>query len=203
MSLNRQIDFEKIFLQLMRALVGAIDAKDRYTNGHSERVAEYSRMMAREMGMSQERQQEVYYAGLLHDIGKIGIPDSILKKSMELSDEEYEEMKRHPVIGARILGEITELPGVDVGAHWHHEWYDGTGYPDGLKGEEIPETARLIAVADSYDAMTSKRCYRDVLPQEEVRRDIREGRGTQFDPRFADVMLQLMARDTDYSMREM
>lgn len=195
--------FEKIFLQMMRTLVGTIDAKDQYTNGHSERVAEYSRMMAREMGMTEEEQQDVYYTGLLHDIGKIGIPDDILKKSTELSVDEYDVVKNHPAIGAKILANITEMPGIDIGAHWHHERYDGKGYPDGLKGEEIPEMARLIAVADTYDAMTSKRCYRDVLPQEVVRKNLCEGRGTQFDPKYADIMLKLMEQDVDYSMREM
>ena len=199
---DRRQKIERMSDQIMEALAGTIDAKDKYTNGHSVRVAEYSREMMRRMGGSEQEQEDVYRIGLLHDIGKIGIPDVIISKASGLTDEEYGLIKSHPVIGADILKNISEIPEIDVGARWHHEKYDGTGYPDGLKGKEIPMMARLIGVADAYDAMASKRSYRDVLPQETVRREIEEGKGTQFDPQFADIMLQMIDDDVIYDMRE-
>ena len=193
---------ERLTLQVMKTLAGTIDAKDKYTNGHSVRVAEYSRELARRLGKSEREQEDIYYMGLLHDIGKIGIPDEIINKSTKLTDEEYALIKSHPVIGADILKNLSEIPGIDTGARWHHERYDGSGYPDGLKGEEIPEVARIIGVADAYDAMASKRSYRDVLPQEVVRAEIEKGKGTQFDPYFVDKMLEMIDEDTEYQMRE-
>ena len=160
---------EKMSMQIVTALSGAIDAKDTYTNGHSTRVAEYSEKMARRAGLSEEEQNNIYMMGLLHDVGKIGIPDAIINKPSKLSDEEYEVIKNHPVLGAGILKNITKFPRLATGARWHHERYDGRGYPDGLSGEDIPLEARIIAIADAYDAMSSKRSYRDVLPQEVVR----------------------------------
>jgi putative two-component system response regulator len=198
---NRKIT--NLIMQIMLTLANTIDAKDTYTRGHSVRVAEYSREIARRMGKTEEELQDIYYIGLLHDIGKIGIPDEIIKKSKQLTDQEYDIIKHHPTIGADILKDMTEIPNAAVGAHWHHERYDGTGYPDGLKGEEIPEMARIIGVADAYDAMASKRCYRDVLPQQEVREEIVKGRGVQFDPRIADIMLTMIDEDVDYQMREL
>lgn len=202
MAEERRRKIERLSVQVVRSLVGTIDAKDKYTNGHSLRVAEYSREIMRRMGGTEQEQADVYYIGMLHDIGKIGIPDAIICKSSHLTDEEYELVKSHPVIGADILKNISEIPGIDIGAKWHHEKYDGTGYPDGLRGEEIPMMARLIGVADAYDAMASKRSYRDVLPQATVRQEIEKGKGTQFDPYFADIMLQMIDADTDYQMRE-
>lgn len=193
---------ERLSIQMMRALAETIDAKDEYTNGHSLRVAEYSEEIMKRMGGSKQEQEDVYYIGLLHDIGKIGIPDAIIRKTTDLTEEEYALIKSHPVIGADILKNISEIPGIDVGAKWHHEKYDGTGYPDGLKGEQIPMLARLVGVADAYDAMASKRSYRDVLPQETVRQEIEKGKGTQFDPYIADIMLQMIDDDKDYRMRE-
>ena len=140
--------------------------------------------------------------GLLHDIGKIGVPDAVINKPAKLTEAEFELIKNHPVMGARILKNIKERPHLASGARWHHERYDGTGYPDGLKGNDIPEEARIIAVADSYDAMTSRRSYRDPLPKEAVRSEIIKGRGSQFDPKFADIMLQMMDEDKDFNMRE-
>ena len=140
--------------------------------------------------------------GLLHDIGKIGIPDRIINKDSKLTDEEFMAIRQHPAIGSDILKTIEQMPEIAVGARWHHERYDGRGYPDGLRGEMIPEPARIIGVADAYDAMTSKRSYRDVLPQEVVRGEIERGKGTQFDPYFADVMLQMIDEDIRYTMRE-
>ena len=189
-------------MQIVQTLSGAIDAKDSYTNGHSLRVAEYSRRIARRAGLSEEKVKNIYMMALLHDIGKIGIPDTIINKPGKLSSEEFAIIKAHPSIGAKILENITEFPDIAVGAHFHHERYDGKGYPEGLKGEEIPESARIIAVADCYDALTSKRSYRDLLPQRTVRDKIEKDKGLQFDPKFAQIMLEMIDEDKDYTMRE-
>ena len=193
---------EEINIQVVTALAQAIDAKDNYTNGHSTRVASYAKMIAAKCGYSKEEQVEIYMAGLLHDVGKIGVPDEVINKKSKLSEEEFELIKRHPSIGSSILESIKERPLLAIGARWHHERYDGTGYPDGLSGENIPEVARIIAVADAYDAMTSKRSYRDVLPREKVIDEIKTCSGTQFDPQFADAMLKLIEDDPDYLMKE-
>lgn len=193
---------ERLFMHVVSSLASAIDAKDTYTNGHSGRVAEYSREIARRAGYEGKELEDIYMMGLLHDVGKIGIPDAVINKPVKLTDEEYDIIKNHPVLGARILGNIKEMPKLANGARWHHERYDGKGYPDGLFGEDIPEEARIIAVADSYDAMTSHRSYRKSLPQEVVREEIEKGKGTQFDPRFACIMLEMMEEDVDYEMRE-
>ncbi|MBR5375893.1 MAG: response regulator [Lachnospiraceae bacterium] len=193
---------ERMSMQIVKALSGAIDEKDTYTNGHSTRVAEYAREIANRAGYSIKRQEEIYMMGLLHDVGKIGIPDAIINKPAKLSDEEFGVIQNHPVMGARILKNITEFPQFVTGARWHHERYDGSGYPDGLAGENIPEEARIIAVADAYDAMTSRRSYRDILAQDVVKSELKKGRGTQFDPRFADIMLEMMQEDNGFRMRE-
>ncbi len=197
---QRREKVERLSMQIMLTLAETIDAKDTYTNGHSVRVAQYAREIARRIGKTAQEQEDIYYIGLLHDIGKIGISNTIINKTSGLTDEEYAIMKDHARIGSDILGTMTEIPGLSVGAHWHHELYNGTGYPDGLKGEEIPEIARIIGVADAYDAMTSKRSYRDVMPQEIVKEELRKGKGTQFDPQFADIMLQMMEEDKEYYM---
>lgn len=199
---ERRRKVERMSMQIMRTLAGTIDAKDKYTNGHSTRVAEYAREIAKRIGKSEKEQEDIYYMGLLHDIGKIGIPDEIINKTSKLTDEEFEIIKTHPAIGSDILKNISEFPNIGTGARWHHERYDGKGYPDKLKGEEIPEVARIIGVADAYDAMTSKRSYRDILSQEIVRSEIEKGRGTQFDPHFADVMLSMIDEDAEYQMHE-
>lgn len=193
---------EKLFIHVVRSLAEAIDAKDTYTNGHSGRVAEYSREIARRYGYSEKAQSSVYMMGILHDVGKIGVPDEVINKTGKLNDEEYEMIKKHPAMGARILEKIKEMPALATGARWHHERYGGGGYPDGLTGADIPEEARIIAVADAYDAMSSRRSYRDILPQETVRAEIEKGKGTQFDPQFADIMLTMIDEDTEYKMRE-
>ena len=194
---------EQLSSEVIWTLSGAIDAKDSYTSGHSRRVAEYSKEIAKRLGQSEERQQEVFYIGLLHDVGKIGVPDEVINKKGRLTDEEYEQIKRHPIAGYDILKNITELPGIELGARYHHERYDGKGYPEGIKGEEIPLIARVVAVADAYDAMTSNRSYREVMPQEKVRAEIEKNKGTQFDPQVADVMLSMIDEDTRYLMREL
>ncbi len=192
----------RLSIQVVQALAGAIDAKDTYTNGHSGRVAAYAREIAKRLCYSEKQLEDLYMMGLLHDVGKIGIPDAVINKPAKLSAEEYEIVMNHPVLGARILSTITEMPKLATGARWHHERYDGSGYPDGLKGEDIPEEARIIAIADAYDAMTSRRSYREILSQEKVRSEIINGRGTQFDPVFADIMLSMIDEDLLYQMRE-
>ena len=191
-----------IVAQITSALVEAIEAKDPYTKGHSKRVAQYAMKIAEKAGKNAEQIEEIFLVALLHDVGKIGIPDVIINKTTELTAYEEEVMKTHPIIGKEILDQISFYPNLSVGALYHHERYDGTGYPTGLKGEEIPEIARLIAVADTYDAMASKRCYRDVLPQNVVREEIEKGISTQFDPVFAKIMLELIDADSEYEMRQ-
>ncbi len=193
---------EKLFIHVVASLATAIDAKDTYTNGHSSRVATYAREIASRHGYSSKAQSDIYMMGLLHDVGKIGIPDAVINKPGKLTNEEFDMIKTHPVMGAKILSNIQEMPELATGAKWHHERYGGGGYPDGLAGEAIPEQARIIAVADAYDAMSSRRSYRDVLPQEKVREQIESGIGTQFDPTFARIMLNMIDEDTEYKMRE-
>lgn len=193
---------EQMLIHIVRTLAGTIDAKDTYTKGHSSRVADYAREIALRCGYDDTELNNIYMMGLLHDIGKIGIPDYVINKPGRLTDEEYEMIKKHPVLGGRILRNIKEMPELSWGARCHHEKYDGTGYPDGLKGEEIPEQARIIAVADAYDAMTSFRSYRDPMPQSKVRKEIEQGKGTQFDPQFAEIMLQMIDEDKDYLLCE-
>lgn len=197
---NRKV--ANLSYQIMQAMSAAIDAKDRYTNGHSNRVAEYSRELYRRMGHEGQDLVDIYYIGLLHDVGKIGVPNEIINKPDRLTDEEYAVIKTHPGVGAKILENISEMQSLSVGAHWHHERYDGKGYPDGLKEEEIPEIARVIGVADSYDAMSSNRSYRNALPQEVIIAELEKGEGTQFDPEIAKLMIEMIREDTDYNMRE-
>ncbi len=192
----------RLFEQTATALVNAIDAKDAYSSGHSLRVAEYSEKIAREMGKSEEECGKIYYAALLHDVGKIGIDESIINKNGKLTSEEYEVIKQHSLKGSQILTSISEYPYLSIGAHFHHERYDGKGYPEGLKGTDIPEIARIISVADAYDAMSSNRSYRTAFPQQIVREEIVKGTGTQFDPEIAGVMKHLIDLDENYEMRE-
>ena len=193
---------QRLFEQIATVLANAIDAKDEYTRGHSRRVAEYSEKIAREMGKNDDECKKVYYTALLHDVGKIGIADSIITKNGRLTDEEYEAIKQHSVIGNQILSSIKDYPFLAVGAHHHHERYDGKGYPDHLKGEDIPEIARIISVADAYDAMTSNRSYRAAIPQQIVREEIVKNAGTQFDPNMAKIMQYLIDLDNRYLMKE-
>ncbi len=191
-----------LFEQTAEALATAIDAKDRYTHGHSTRVAMYSTQIAKDAGLPEEECEKVYFAALLHDVGKIGVSDAIINKDGKLTNEEFAQIKLHPVYGNQILSSIYMSPYLSIGAHYHHERYDGRGYPEGLKAEDIPEIARIIAVADAYDAMTSKRSYRDPIPQDQVREELIKGMGTQFDPQYAKIMLRLIDLDTEYRMRE-
>ncbi len=197
-----QQSMKRLFEQTAEALASAIDAKDTYTHGHSARVAGYSKMIARMAGKDEKECEEIYYAALLHDIGKIGVSDEIINKEGKLTPEEYEAIKQHTVIGKQILSSIVEFPHLSIGANHHHERFDGRGYPDKLKGDDIPELARIISVADAYDAMTSKRSYRDPLPQATVRQIFIEEMGAQFDPFFATQMIHIIDGDQEYEMRE-
>ncbi len=202
LGIGGQHDQEILTDQIIFALGNAVEAKDRYTNGHSQRVACYARDIARRMGADVRQQRQVYYAGMLHDIGKIRVSDTIINKMGGLTDAEYEEMKLHTLAGYYILKEIASISDFAIGARWHHERYDGRGYPNGLSGENIPWIARVIGIADAYDAMTSNRSYREILPQEQVARELRKGMGTQFDPEITKVMLAMIEEDTDYRMRQ-
>ncbi len=176
----------KLFLHVVSALAAAIDAKD--ISGHSGRVAKYAKQIAKLCGYSERKQDDIYMMGLLHDVGKIAVPDSVISKSGSLTEDEITQFNAHTVIGARILESIKEMPSLASGAKYHHERFDGTGYPDGLAGEKIPEAARIIAIADSYDVMISRKG----LPQDEARDEIKNGSGSRFDPKFADIMLRMI-----------
>lgn len=198
----REEQTEKLLIETVEALTNTIDAKDSYTSGHTRRVARYSKMLAERLGKSTEEQELIYRAGLLHDVGKIRVPESVINKPGKLSKEEYEQMKLHPISGYRIISGISWDRSIAFGARFHHERYDGSGYPDGRAGEDIPEIARIIGVADAYDAMTSNRSYRNALPQEVVKEELIKGKGKQFDPVIADAMIAMMDEDKDYRMRQ-
>jgi hypothetical protein len=184
-------DLQDLLMGVLHALTATIDAKDPYTCGHSRLVAMISKRLAEECDLPPAKVQQIYLAGLLHDIGKIGVPESTLCKPGRLTKEEYEVIKRHPGIGARILGGIRQLDDVIVGILCHHERLDGRGYPQGLKGDEVPLEARIIGMADCFDAMTSDRIYRKALPLSAVIAEIRQHAGTQFDPMAAERLLAL------------
>lgn len=190
--LQRQKEYHDTADQIIRIVAKTIDARDKYTSGHSHRVASYAVEIGRRYGLNKEQLEQLRYAALLHDIGKIGIPDHILNKHFELTDEEYAVIKQHPTIGGDILKEFTLAPEAAVGALYHHERYDGKGYNAGLKGEEIPLYARIIAVADAYDAMDSTRVYQESMDPEVIYQELDKGRGTQFDPQFAEIMMAMM-----------
>lgn len=193
---------EKMLSETIEALSSAVDAKDRYTSGHSRRVAEYARTLAERMGMDEPEQKQIYMAGLLHDVGKIRIPDEIINKAGKLTEEEFNYIKLHTIAGNHILKEISSIEEISAGAKYHHERYDGKGYPNGLEGENIPQIARIIGVADAYDAMASNRSYRKALPQYLVREEIVRGKGTQFDPVIAGHMIALIDEDKEYQMKQ-
>jgi HD-GYP domain-containing protein (c-di-GMP phosphodiesterase class II) len=184
-------DLKELFFTTIKSISSALDAKDAYTHGHSLRVTLYSLIMCKEMGLEESFSGEVEIAGLLHDIGKIGVPENILCKTGKLTDEEFNIIKLHPERGRKILNGIKRL---DKAAFWlnsHHERWDGSGYPNELKGEEIPVAARILAVADTYDAMTSDRSYRHGLPHETAVEEIKRCSGTQFDPVIVEAFLKV------------
>ena len=193
---------ERLTMEMMVALSSTVDAKDHYTNGHSKRVAAYAAEIGRRLGKSADEQRHLYEIGLLHDIGKIGIPEEIINKTERLTDEEFSRIKEHTLIGCEILKDIVDMPELTYGARSHHERYDGKGYPDGLARDAIPEVARIICVADCYDAMTSTRTYSTPKPQEKVRAEIERCAGAQFDPDIAAIMLAMIDDDKDFIMNE-
>ncbi len=178
---------QELFLETIRTLAAAIDAKDPYTRGHSERVSSYSMAVARHLGMSQDEVFTIRIAAILHDVGKLGIKDKILNKPGGLTDQEYETMKQHPAIGAQIMAQISMLKDIIPGIRNHHETWDGTGYPDALAGEQIPMVARIVCVADTFDAMTTTRPYQRAMPAEHVMAKMRAMAGTRFDPEVVDA----------------
>ena len=188
---------EKAYLESVQTLRYTVEAKDLYTRGHSDRVSEYSVLIGKKVGLPEEELKILKIGGLFHDIGKIGIPDSILQKNAKLTDDEYSEIKNHPSIGAHILGAASIFQDIIPIVKHHHERFDGKGYPSGLKGEEIPYMARIAAIADTFDAMTSKRSYRNALEINTVIEEIERCKGTQFDPKLADVFLDIIKNEFD------
>lgn len=191
-ALKRQLEYKNITVEAIQAIARTIDAKDEYTNGHSIRVGAYSKIIAEHMGMSSDEVDNIYYIALLHDIGKIAIPDSILNKPGRLTDEEFAVMKSHTTRGARILKGISTIPHIVEGAKSHHEKYDGSGYPEGLSGENIPFVARIICCADCFDAMASKRVYKPPFSMDTIISEFKRCAGTQFDPAVAKVVVELL-----------
>ena len=201
-TINKQLhdkneELERAYLDTIGILRQTVEAKDPYTRGHSDRVSEYSVLIGKKLGLDEKTLHILKIGGLFHDIGKIGIPDSILLKESKLSDEEYSQIKNHPMIGVHMLGDAAIFTDILPIVKHHHERYDGRGYPSQLVGEDIPYVARIAAVADTFDAMTSKRSYRDSLPIDVVRSEIERCSGTQFDPNIAKVFLDIMNNDFD------
>lgn len=183
---------EKKNIEIAMAFTEALDAKDRYTAGHSRRVMEYSLRLGLALGFSENENARLEMSALLHDIGKIGIPDRILQKHEKLSGEDYVIIKRHPEIGAKILKSIGAFNGMVPPVYYHHERYDGHGYPQGLRGGQIPLAARIIAIADSFDAMTSGRSYRNALSFDLALAELEASRGIQLDPQLTDAFIELL-----------
>ena len=189
---DKNDELEKAYLDTIGILRQTVEAKDPYTRGHSDRVSEFAVLIGTKMGLDEKTIHLLKIGGLFHDIGKIGIPDSILLKESKLSDDEYSQIKNHPTIGAHILGNATVFEDIIPIVKYHHERYDGRGYPSQLAGANIPLVARITAVADAFDAMTSKRTYRDSLPIEKVKEEIEKCSGTQFDPEIAKLFLGIL-----------
>ena len=201
-TINKQLhdkneELERAYLDTIGILRQTVEAKDPYTRGHSDRVSEYSVLIGKKLGLDEKTLHILKIGGSFHDIGKIGIPDSILLKESKLSDEEYSQIKNHPMIGVHMLGDAAIFTDILPIVKHHHERYDGRGYPSQLVGDDIPYVARIAAVADTFDAMTSKRSYRDSLPIDVVRAEIERCSGTQFDPNIAKVFLDIMDNDFD------
>lgn len=190
-------ELEKAYLESIETLRYTVEAKDTYTRGHSDRVSEYSYLIGKYLNLPEEDLKRLKLGGLFHDIGKIGVPDSILLKTERLTDDEYSEIKNHPAIGAHILSNATMFQDIIPIVKHHHERYDGKGYPGKLQGENIPYLARITAIADTYDAMTSKRAYRDPLSIDIVKAEFEKNSGTQFDPKLVPVFLDILNNHYD------
>lgn len=190
-KVKQQYDM-KVILQSMNTFISFIDAKDPYTRGHSKRVAMYAAEIAKRMGLSEDEIQNIYYAGLLHDAGKISIPDAVLNKPGKLTDEERLLIQNHTIAGGKMLKQLSSIRGIRETALYHHERFDGSGYPEGLKGDSIPLYARIVGVADSYDAMSSNRVYRRHLNKDDIIEEIQKGSGTQFDPDIVKYMVDMI-----------
>ena len=186
-----------IIEEAISAFMGFIDAKDTTTNGHSKRVAKYTRLLARKMDFSEDEAQRMYYIGLMHDCGKIGIPDAILNKPAKLTDEEYEIIKTHTCVGEKILKDFHSIDGIRDGAIFHHEKYDGSGYPQGLKGKDIPLIGRMLCIIDSFDVMNSERCYSHKMTKEDILEQLRSNSGIQFDPDIVKIFMELLEKQPD------
>lgn len=182
-------DLEDMYISTVKSLAAAIDAKDPYTRGHSERVTRFSMLIAKELGLDDKTQRDVQLCGLLHDVGKIGVPISVLRKKDKLTDEDWKHIRRHPVLGAEIVSPIAQLKELIPNIRHHHERYDGKGYPDKLKGEDIPLISRILAVADTFDALTSERPYRSGLADKAALEEMEVVKGTQLDPACVEVFV--------------
>ena len=189
---NKNDELENAYLDTIGILRQTVEARDPYTRGHSDRVSEFAVLIGTKMGLDEQTLHTLKIGGLFHDIGKIGIPDSILLKESKLSDDEYSQIKNHPSIGAHILGNATVFQDIIPIVKYHHERYDGRGYPSQLAGTKIPLVSRITAIADAFDAMTSKRTYRDAVPIEKVKEEIERCSGTQFDPEIATLFLDIL-----------
>ncbi len=190
-------ELEKAYLESIETLRYTVEAKDTYTRGHSDRVSEYSHLIGKHLNLSEDDLKKLKLGGLFHDIGKIGVPDSILLKTAKLTDDEYSEIKNHPAIGSHILSNATMFKDIIPIVKHHHERFDGNGYPGKLIGEDIPYLARIAAVADTFDAMTSKRAYRDPLSLDIVKAEFEKNKGTQFDPEITNVFLGILNDNYD------
>lgn len=183
---------DEMIRQAMLTMTDFIDAKDSYTKGHSSRVAIYAQELAKRLNVPDADRKNLYYIALMHDCGKVGVPDAVLKKPAKLTDDEFRLIQAHATVGNHLLTHFTSIPDISDGAHYHHERFDGSGYPEGLKGEEIPYVARIICIADAVDAMSTNRCYRDRLSEQELIDELEDHAGKQFDPEMVPAMIELI-----------
>ena len=200
---NEKVKMQRLFDQTAKAFVSAIEKRDDFNKGNAVKIANYAKQIAQLSGKEADECERVYYTALLHDVGMIGIPDRVIKGEADPTKEDYELMRQKPIIGREILSSITEYPYLSVGAYYSHERYDGTGYPEGIKGEDIPEIARIVAVADAYVTMTTKKRYREARPDFVAREEFIKGGGVKFDPKFADIMVGIIdANSADRKEKE-
>jgi len=199
-AINNARLYQKIqdsYFEITKALAQAIEAKDPYTHGHSARVVEYAVLIAQKLDLPEEEKELLKYAAMLHDIGKIGVRGIVLNNSKGLTFKEYDEIKKHPLVGEGIIQPIELLQPIRPLIRHHHEWYNGKGYPDGLSGKNIPLGARILAVADAYDAMKSDRPYRKALTEETAIHELKRGSDTQFDPKILEVFLEILEQNSE------